>query len=73
MVLAMNSYPVLLIIGCICSGICWRKKKKNYAWAIPTISIVIVYGFILTMFAQSKSEANISICLNCSCKGRLCF
>ncbi len=48
--IAMNSYSVLLMLGCICSGKCWRKGKLIYAWAIPTISIVIVYGFILTMF-----------------------
>jgi hypothetical protein len=47
--LAMNSYSIFLILGCICSGICWKKGYKICAWLIPIISIVVIYGFILMM------------------------
>ena len=47
--LAMNSYSIFLILGCICSGRCWEKGNKICAWLIPTISIVVIYGFILMM------------------------
>ena len=47
--LAMNSYSIFLILGCIYSGRCWKKGNKICALLIPTISIVVIYGFILMM------------------------
>ena len=47
--LAMNSYSIFLILGFICSGRCWKKWNKICALLIPTISIVVIYGFILML------------------------
>ena len=49
LVFLMNSYSIILFLGCVWSAKLWAKGYKVIAWSIPSTLNLLVYGLILKL------------------------
>ena len=49
LVFLMNSYSIILFLGCVWSAKLWAKGYKVVAWGIPCTLNLLVYGLILKL------------------------